>query len=215
MRPGLPSVGPPCLLFSSAESFFTSWLGRRKNEVSPSTHLRYGAIVQDFLGYLGPRAQDDLSAISPSDIRQFRDYQAYRMSAVSANLSVKVIRNAFKSAIRERLVAENPAAKEFIDPTERRNENQRRRAFSVPELRRLVTAAEDSEWKGLILAGLYLGQRLGDIARLRWSSRMTQLSAPTPMAVPSRGSFGARVGFRALGNPRPLPALSNFPISNV
>jgi integrase len=90
------------------------------------------------------------------------------MSAVSANLSVKVVCNAFKGAIRERLVAENPAAKEFVDPIKRRNENQRRRAFSVPELQRLLAAAEDTEWKGLILAGLF-GQRLGDIARLRWS----------------------------------------------
>jgi integrase len=154
---------------SSAAYFFTSWLGRRRNEVSPSTHLRYGAIVRDFLSFLGPRAQDDLSTVSPSDIRQFRDFQADRMSAVSANLSVKVVRIAFKSAIRERLVAENPAAKEFIDPIKRRNENQRRRAFSVPELQRLLTAAGDTEWKGLILAGLYLGQRLGDIARLRWT----------------------------------------------
>jgi hypothetical protein len=47
------------------------------------------------------------------------------MSAVSATLSVKMVRIAFKSAIRERLVAENAAAKEFIDPIKRRNENQR------------------------------------------------------------------------------------------
>jgi hypothetical protein len=67
------------------------------------------------------------------------------MSAVSANLSVKIVRIAFKSAIRERLVPENPAAKEFIDPIKRRNENQRRRAFSVPELQRLLTAVEDTE----------------------------------------------------------------------
>jgi integrase len=154
---------------SSAESFFTIWLARRKNEVSPGTHLRYGAIVRDFLAFLGPSAQEDLSAISPSDIRQFRDYQADRMSAVSANLSVKVVRNAFKSAMRERLLGENPAAKEFIEPIKRRYENQRRRAFTVPELERLLAAAEDTEWRGLILAGLYLGQRLGDIARLRWT----------------------------------------------
>ena len=29
-----------------------------------------------FLAFLGPHAQDDLSTVSPSDIRQFRDYQA-------------------------------------------------------------------------------------------------------------------------------------------
>jgi integrase len=154
---------------SSTNCFFTNWLSRRKNEVSPSTHLRYGAIVRDFLAFLGPRGEGDLSSVSPSDIRQFRDYQANRMSAVSANLSVKVLRIAFKNAIRERLIPEDPAAKEFIDPIKRRNENHRRRAFIVTELQRLLAAAQDTEWKGLILAGLYLGQRLGDIARLRWT----------------------------------------------
>jgi len=48
----------------------------RKDEVSPSSHLRYGAIVRDFLAFLGPLAQDDLSTVSPSPIRQFRDYEA-------------------------------------------------------------------------------------------------------------------------------------------
>jgi integrase len=103
-------------------------------------------------------------AIPPSDIRQFRDYQADRMSAVSANLSVKVVRH----GIQERPTRAFSCRKEFIDPMKRRDEN-RRRAFSVSELQRLLTAAADTEWKGLILAGLYLGLRLGDIARLRWS----------------------------------------------
>jgi hypothetical protein len=40
--------------------------------------LRYGAIVWDFLAFLGPRAQDDLSIVTTSDIRHFRDYQADR-----------------------------------------------------------------------------------------------------------------------------------------
>jgi hypothetical protein len=35
--------------------------------------------------------------------------------------------------------------------------------------RNRATLAEDTESKDLILAGLYLGQRLGDIARLRWT----------------------------------------------
>ena len=155
---------------STPESFFTNWLARRKNEVSPSSHLRYGTIIRDFLAFLGQRAQDDLSTIAPSDVRRFRDHQASRMSAVSANLGVKILRNAFKSAIREHLVTENPAAKEHIDPIKRLNENRRRRAFTVAELQKLLAAAEGTEWKGLILAGLYLGQRLGDIARLTWSA---------------------------------------------
>jgi integrase len=94
------------------------------------------------------------------------------MSATSANFSVRVVRNAFKTAIRERLLMENPAGVDFIDPIKRRHENHRRRAFTLPELQKLLAASEGSEWKGLVLVGLYLGQRLGDIARLRRSRNL-------------------------------------------
>lgn len=77
---------------------------------------------------------------------------------------------AFKSAIRERLITENPAAKEFIDPIKRKNENKRRRAFKIPELQKLLAVTEGTEWKGLIVTGIYLGQRLGDLARLTWAN---------------------------------------------
>jgi integrase len=158
------------LPFSSVQSFLEAWLERRKHEVSASSLLRYSSVMRDLLEFLGPRAAEDLSTLSPADIRAFRDRQAARMSAASANFSIKVVRNTFKSAIREGLLTENPAGIDFIDPIKRRNENRRRRAFTVTELQKLVAAAEGSEWKGLILAGLYLGQRLGDIARLTWAN---------------------------------------------
>jgi integrase len=155
---------------STPESFFAAWLARRKNEVDHSSFLRYSGIVRDFLAFLGERKDDDLSSISSGDILHFRDHQAARMSATSANLSVKILRIALKGAIRERLITENPAAKEFIDPIKRKNENQRRRAFTIPELQKLLAQAEATEWKGLILAGIYLGQRLADIVRLSWAN---------------------------------------------
>jgi integrase len=47
----------------------------------------------------------------------------------------------------------------------------RRRAFTVDEVKRILKACEhDVEWRGLVIFGLYLGQRLGDLARLRWRS---------------------------------------------
>jgi integrase len=42
-----------------------------------------------------------------------------------------------------------------------------RRAFTESELRRLLKVAR-GEWRGLILLGVYTGQRLGDLARLNW-----------------------------------------------
>jgi integrase len=158
------------LPFSSAQEFLESWLERRKAEVSPSSLSRYSSVVRDFLEFLGPKAGEDLSSLASADIRSFRDHQAARLSATSANFSVAIIRNALKSAIREELIAENPAGVDFIDPIKRRNENLKRRAFKPSELQKLLAVAEGSEWKGLILAGLYLGQRLGDIARLTWAN---------------------------------------------
>src|SRR5262249_43257692 len=44
-----------------------------------------------------------------------------------------------------------------------------RRPFTLPELKRILEAAND-EWRGMILFGLYTGQRLSDIANLTWQS---------------------------------------------
>jgi integrase len=45
----------------------------------------------------------------------------------------------------------------------------KRRSFTVVEIRRILKACEhDQEWHGFVLCGLYLGQRLGDLAKLTW-----------------------------------------------
>src|SRR5262249_40144444 len=45
----------------------------------------------------------------------------------------------------------------------------RRRDFSLSEIKRILSAcADNQEWRGLVLLGLYTGQRLGDLARLTW-----------------------------------------------
>src|ERR1700730_17110934 len=45
----------------------------------------------------------------------------------------------------------------------------KKRAFTLDELRAVLDAA-DPEWKSMILFGLYTGQRLADIATMRWSN---------------------------------------------
>jgi integrase len=44
-----------------------------------------------------------------------------------------------------------------------------RRPFTLAEIKRILKACgENQEWRGLVLFGLYIGQRLGDLARLTW-----------------------------------------------
>jgi integrase len=84
----------------------------------------------------------------------------------TANLSVKVLRIWLGEAVRQELIESNPAKK--VDLIESREESKRR-AFTLDEIRRILAAcADDVEWRGLVLFALYLGQRLGDLARLTW-----------------------------------------------
>jgi integrase len=52
----------------------------------------------------------------------------------------------------------------------RQGQNEGRRAFTLPELGRILRVARGSEWEGIVLAGLYTGQRLSDIATFRWEN---------------------------------------------
>jgi integrase len=49
------------------------------------------------------------------------------------------------------------------------SKESKRRAFTLSEIKRILKACgDDQEWRGLVLFGLYLGQRLGDLAKLTW-----------------------------------------------
>ena len=108
-----------------------------------------------------------LSHLEKDDIADFRDSISANRSSGTANLALKIIRIAFGQAKRDGLLATNPAEQiKILKPTKTGME---RRAFTLPELKRVLDVA-DSEMKGLIIFGLYTGQRLGDLARLTWQN---------------------------------------------
>lgn len=62
-------------------------------------------------------------------------------------------------------MADNPAAK----VTALRAESGTRRAFTLPEVKSILANAS-TEWRGMILAGFYTGQRLKDIVSQTWAN---------------------------------------------
>jgi integrase len=78
-----------------------------------------------------------------------------------------VVKMLFLAARRDGVISENPA--EFVEAIRSRNSDRPRRAFSLPELRAILDAA-DPEWRSMIMFGLYSGQRISDIASLTWSN---------------------------------------------
>jgi len=153
---------------ASARAYFSAWLQRREaEEIAAASLKRYRQVLERFELKLGDNADKDLSFISREEIQSFRDELTTSLSPASANIYLKILRMVLQDAWRDGLLLENVAAKVRTIRNKRNPEG--RRPFTLPELKRLLDKA-DIEWRGIILTGLYTGQRLGDICRLIWRS---------------------------------------------
>jgi integrase len=143
------------------------WLETKALEAEPRTHERYKTCLRRFQEFLGSKAGEDLDALKVDDVLRYRDFVAKRLSATSTNMELKVLRACLYSAQKQDLVEKNVAAK--VDILKQRGENKRR-GFTLAEVGRVLKRCDEAggEWRGLILTGLYTGQRLGDVAGLTW-----------------------------------------------
>lgn len=149
----------------SVADFSAQWMNRKRGETSPTTHAAYRGAVEDFCRFLGEKAAQPLHYVVPAQIAAWRDVEATRSSPSTANHKIKIVRTMFQSAWRDGLLTDNAAAKVgILKATE-----ASRRPFTLGELRTILAVA-NTEWRGLILAGLYTGQRLKDIASLTWAN---------------------------------------------
>jgi integrase len=74
----------------------------------------------------------------------------------------------FSSAVGKQLILRNPASSAFVKTIDRQ-QLVKRRPLTLAEIKSILTkAGEQTEWRGMILMGIYTGQRLGDIARMTW-----------------------------------------------
>src|SRR5207247_9388955 len=141
-----------------------TWLQTKSIEAEQSTHARYARIIERFVEFLGAKAGRDLSTLQAVDITRFRDREAKELSRATANLSLKVLRVCFGEAVRQDLLEVNPAERVKMLKSK---DKSARRAFTVAEIKRILKACgDDEEWRGLVLFGLYLGQRLSDLDKL-------------------------------------------------
>ena len=155
----------------SLRAFVQSWLENLRREIAPLSFLRYKKVSDEFVSFIGRAADRELMGFGNRDdvlVLRFRDHLAERLSPASVNTCLKVVRQMFKTA-SQRFKIESPAA--LVSGVNARHGNaNRRRAFTLEEIGRILRESRGSEWEGMILAGLYTGQRLSDIARLRWEN---------------------------------------------
>jgi integrase len=155
------------LVSEAIGDYFTRWLASKKNRIGHKSFLRYSHLIDAFLKWIGPRASFGLNHLSSVELSRFRDYLVTKKSPATVNVALAVIQTALEDAFNDGLVDANEAARvKKLD--ERTKGDRQRRAFTLPELSKILDAA-DPEWKGMVLTSLYAGgMRLGDVADLRW-----------------------------------------------
>jgi len=146
--------------------FAVNWLMDKKGAIAARSHGFYRSRVESFLADLGSRGDAPVFQVTEADIRAWRDRESKRVTASTTNHGLKVLRMLFGDAKKRNLIAENPA--EAV-PILKRDTQTPRRPFTLEELARLLRHV-DGEWRSLVIFGLYTGQRLGDLARMRWTA---------------------------------------------
>ena len=150
---------------ADATSFLREWVDSKEITRAKGTALRYRRTVEDFLAFLGKRANSPLSGIASRDITRFRDEQVrLGKSSTTANMAVKTLRVPFARAHKTGLILNSPADAVELLPAE----SETRDIFKPEQISALLATA-DKEWRGMILFGARAGLRIGDAARLTWS----------------------------------------------
>lgn len=166
------------------ETWVAEWLRRKERaKSSKATLARYKGHSDAFLAWLGPdRCTKPLESVTGLDARKWREsLQDAGRAGKTVLAYMKDAGAIYRSAITEGLITHNPfSSLEAIDTSD----SQERKPFTPGEVADLMTHAPDAEWRGLILVAAFTGLRLGDAARLSWSS--VDLEAKRITLIPSK-----------------------------
>jgi integrase len=143
------------------------FLAQKKRELKANSFELYAKAVSKLLEFFGKRGDQDINDILKQDIVAWRDSLAAKVTTVTANGDMRVCKMLFKAAKRDTLIEADPC--EFVPMLRRQANAPERRPFSIEELKRVLAACDD-EWRSLVTFAIYSGQRLADLASLRWSS---------------------------------------------
>lgn len=162
------------------------WIGNKQHEVKPQSLRKYKDMTIRVQASIGPEKR--LADVSVQDVTVFRNACTLEVSVNTTNSYLAHFRSCLNDAIVAQVLDRNPA--KAVKPL--KAEASARRAFSVEQIEAMLVAATGTDWEGMILCGLYTGQRLGDLANLAWGQvdvlsgevRLTAAKTGRQMAIP-------------------------------
>jgi integrase len=150
---------------ASVREYLAAWLKRKGLELAESSAGEYRRVVDSFLEHMGDRADRGMDTVRVDDILQWRSGLVDRVTPATANKCLKILRTAWAQALKDQVVSRNIVLSVDTIKTRRTTE---RRAFTLDELRSILDVSSN-EWRGIILTGLYTGQRMADVVLLTWN----------------------------------------------
>ena len=148
----------------TVSEYLNRWLDDyARPNTAPKTHMRYEEVIRLHLVPV-------LGSIPLAKLRPLHIQEAYRR-ALAKGLSPRtvlhchrVLREALKHALKWQLIARNPA--DAAEPP--RFERREIKALPPEDLRRILTAADDTPYGTLVHLAATTGLRRGELLGLRW-----------------------------------------------
>jgi integrase len=160
----LQSVNGEGLRTFTVAQWFDHFVKQKQKSRADKTFLRHAQMMNEFVGFLGYRANLNLAVVTSKDIADFRDKRESRgLAPATLNGDITVLSAAFNAGLRQGHISVNPCL--AIEPV--KDKTVRKGTFTLEQVTALGKTAS-GDWRGLILVAFYTGQRLGDCANLRW-----------------------------------------------
>jgi len=152
---------------TSLREWVKTWTESVESRGCESSANRYRQIAKKFFDHLGAKADKGIELVSPKGVQAFANDLARQFAKKTVRLHLTALRTCFNIAMKQGYLTSNPA--KAVDMPECSDKNNRR-AFTLVELKKLFEACRTTEWRGMCLFGIYTGQRLGDIALMKWGN---------------------------------------------
>ena len=150
----------------SVGAYLHEWLQSRSGKIQ--AYERDGKAIKQFILFLGNDGGQAIASINKDTVRRFAETEMERVSSGTVSRYLESLSCAFNQAVEKELIISNPFRGARLDKKKKQDDKQERNAFTVEEVKRLVEILP-GEWPDMIRVCLYTGgQRLGDIATLRW-----------------------------------------------
>jgi integrase len=151
----------------TVKEYLTDWLKAEKDTVAPASYLKKDQAVRLLLENLGEQKHQSLESVTEADIVKLRNelLAAGRRATTVNGLVRKILAQPFRAAKNKGLIQIDPIA----GLKAVRGDTVEKHTFTAEQVQRLINTAT-GDWKGMVIAGFYMGARLGDLANLTWGN---------------------------------------------